>query len=46
MLTRILALALAMGFMGLAGCNTMEGLGQDLKKLGEKIERKADEKKN
>ncbi|HSS47067.1 MAG TPA: entericidin A/B family lipoprotein [Burkholderiales bacterium] len=30
----------------LAGCNTMEGLGKDLSKLGDKIEKKADEKKN
>jgi entericidin A len=30
----------------LAACNTMEGLGQDLSKLGGKIEKKAEEKKN
>jgi len=30
----------------LAGCNTMEGLGKDVKSLGSKIERKAEEKKN
>lgn len=29
----------------LAGCNTMEGLGKDVSKLGNKIEQKADEKK-
>lgn len=29
-----------------AGCNTMEGFGQDVEKLGDKIERKAAEKRN
>jgi entericidin A len=29
----------------LSGCNTMEGLGKDLQKVGSKIEKKADEKK-
>ena len=28
-------------FFGLAGCNTMEGFGQDLKKVGDQIEEKA-----
>ena len=32
--------------VGLAGCNTMEGFGKDMSKLGNKIENKADEKKN
>lgn len=32
--------------MMLAACNTMEGLGKDLSKLGNKIEKKAEEKKN
>ena len=30
----------------LAACNTMEGLGKDLSNLGNKIEKKAEEKKN
>jgi predicted small secreted protein len=30
----------------LAACSTMEGLGQDISKLGNKIEKKAEEKKN
>jgi predicted small secreted protein len=30
----------------LAACNTMEGLGKDLSTLGNKIEKKADEKRN
>ena len=29
----------------LAACHTMEGLGQDISTLGNKIEKKADEKK-
>ena len=29
----------------LAGCNTMEGFGKDVSKLGDKIEQKADEHK-
>ena len=27
--------------VGLIGCNTMEGFGEDIKTLGEKIEKKA-----
>ncbi len=27
------------------GCNTMRGLGQDVEKVGDKIEKKAEEKK-
>lgn len=30
----------------LCGCNTMKGVGQDVEKLGDKIENKAEEKKN
>jgi len=29
--------------LGLAGCNTMEGLGQDIENAGEAIEDEADE---
>ncbi len=29
----------------LAGCNTMQGFGRDVEKLGDKIEDKASEKK-
>lgn len=36
---------LVAGFF-LVGCNTMEGLGKDVSKLGDNIEKKADEKKN
>ena len=31
--------------IGLSGCETMEGLGRDLEKLGEKIEDKASSNK-
>lgn len=37
--------AIGAGTVGLTGCNTMEGLGKDISKLGGKIENKADEKK-
>jgi entericidin A len=41
-------IAFIIGLLGalLAGCNTMEGFGKDLSKLGDKIEKKADEKKS
>jgi len=29
-----------------AACNTMEGLGKDISKVGDKIEKKAEEKKS
>lgn len=32
---------LAVWAVALAGCNTMEGLGKDIKKGGEKLERSA-----
>ena len=39
-LTAVLLLALfSMG--ALSACNTMEGLGKDVKKLGQKVEEKA-----
>jgi predicted small secreted protein len=34
----ILTLALLTGLLLVAGCNTVKGMGQDLKKAGEKIE--------
>jgi len=45
MLKKLFPFILTLSFMGLAGCNTMEGLGKDVSKLGDKIEKKADEKK-
>ena len=45
MLKKLTALACAAAVFFLAGCNTMEGLGKDVSKLGNKIEQKAEEKK-
>jgi len=42
---KLTALLLLGCVVTLAGCNTMEGLGKDVSKLGNKIEQKADEKK-
>jgi predicted small secreted protein len=41
---RLLAILLLAGFV--AGCNTMRGAGEDLEAGGEKMQQKADEKKN
>jgi predicted small secreted protein len=41
---KTLAALLVIGFL-LAACNTMEGFGQDLKKVGSKIENSADRHK-
>lgn len=44
MLKRILAIMMLTGMLGsLAGCNTMHGLGQDIEKGGENMQRKSDE---
>ena len=32
--------------LGLSGCNTVKGAGQDVKSAGQAIERKAEEKKS
>ena len=45
MIDRVLVLLLTVGVFTLSGCNTMEGFGKDLKKVGDKIEKKAEEKK-
>ncbi|HYD33633.1 MAG TPA: entericidin A/B family lipoprotein [Methylophilaceae bacterium] len=37
---------IAVSVIGLSGCNTMQGLGKDVSKLGDKIENKAEEKKS
>lgn len=43
---KIIALLTMLGFLGvLAGCNTMHGLGQDIEKGGENMQRKSDEVK-
>jgi entericidin A len=41
---KMIAALLAAAFL-LAACNTMEGFGQDLKKVGSKIEDSASKKK-
>ena len=42
MLKRILAALMLLGMLGaIAGCNTMQGLGQDIERGGEKIQDKA-----
>lgn len=41
-ITRILLLAFLLG-SGLAGCNTMEGVGEDMEAAGEAIDQEAEE---
>lgn len=42
MFTKILAALMLLGTLGtLAGCNTMEGFGQDMQQGGEKIQDRA-----
>jgi entericidin A len=38
-------LVIAAALIALTACNTMEGLGKDVQKVGQKIEDKADRKK-
>jgi entericidin A len=45
MIERVLIVLAVAVVLTLAGCNTMEGFGKDLSTLGNKIEKKADEKK-
>ena len=45
MINRVLVLLAIAVALALAGCNTMEGFGKDLKSLGGNIEKKAEEKK-
>jgi entericidin B len=44
MYPKIIAAMLAMAVM--AGCNTMEGLGKDVKSVGQSLESSADKNKN
>ena len=44
MIKRLLAILVLAGFV--AGCNTIAGAGKDLERGGEKIQNKAEEKKN
>ena len=41
MIRRFITLALAAGLALVAGCNTMEGLGKDIERGGEKLQDKA-----
>jgi len=42
MLQKILATMMLLGMLGsIAGCNTMQGLGQDIERGGEKLQEKA-----
>lgn len=41
----LMIIALCSFTLGLAACNTMEGVGQDVKAGGEKLEEEADERK-
>ena len=45
MIKRVLVVLAVAFLLTLAGCNTMEGLGKDIKSLGGNIEKKAEEKK-
>jgi entericidin A len=45
MFDRVVVLLLALEIFALSGCNTVEGFGKDLKQIGAKIEKKAEEKK-
>ena len=39
---RVSVLVLAVWIAVLSGCNTMQGLGKDVKQLGDKIQKKAE----
>jgi entericidin B len=42
MIQKTLATLMLLGMLGaLAGCNTMQGLGQDIERGGEKVQEKA-----
>lgn len=43
-MNRLLAALVLAGLM--AGCNTMQGVGEDLERGGEKIQNKAEDEKN
>jgi len=45
MIRKLVALLMVACFAGLAGCNTMSGLGKDVQKGGEKLEDSADKHK-
>ena len=42
MLQKLFAILMLLGMLGtIAGCNTMQGLGQDIERGGEKMQEKA-----
>jgi len=45
MLKKLLALMVAGAFVSLAGCNTVEGMGKDVERGGEKIQSGAEKTK-
>ena len=45
MINHVLGVQAVAFLLTLAGCNTMEGLGKDIKTLGGNIEKKAEEEK-
>ena len=45
MISRVVAWSLICCVVALGGCNMMQGLGKDVKQVGSKIEKKAEEKK-
>ncbi|ADC72743.1 Entericidin EcnAB [Thioalkalivibrio sp. K90mix] len=42
----LLILLVALGSLGIAGCATMEGFGEDVQDAGESIERQAEDNSN
>ena len=41
----LVMLVVLMGVVGLSACNTMEGFGKDVSKVGDKIEKSAEKNK-
>ena len=41
----LVMLVVLLGVLGLSACNTMEGFGKDVSKVGDKIEKSADKHK-
>ena len=46
MRTSLLASLLGLSLVGLAGCNTVEGVGKDVQEVGEEIEEEAEDAKD
>ena len=42
----VLPILLSVAVLGVYGCNTVEGFGRDVEKLGDTIEKKAEQKKH